>query len=70
MRYPNCYGYWVEVELPKGSWTSLDFKAGWSTIEEAQTRIQEQRAMGEPWKSRTYRIVDRYGEPIKIPTAA
>lgn len=56
--YPACYRYWVEYELPNGAWTSLDFKAGWPTIAEARQRVVDQKAKGEPFASRRFRIVD------------
>jgi len=59
MTYPSCYRYWIEQEITPELWTSLDIKSGWSTVDEAHQRIATERARGESFASRRYRIVDR-----------
>jgi hypothetical protein len=72
MRYPSCFRFWIEQEITPGTWTTIDMKAGHSTLEAIEARLGELRAAGEPWSSRRYRIVTPEGdlvEPQSAPSA-
>lgn len=65
--YPSCYRYWIEKEIAPGTWSTIPFKAGQSTLEGVVARLQDLKDAGE---AGTYRVVDPEGRPIEQPVTA
>jgi hypothetical protein len=64
VKYPQIYKYWIEFETLPGWDSSMPLRSGCSTLEEVAERLEELMGLGEPWASRTYRVVDPEGRAV------